>query len=224
MLCDLDLAALMSLHNKKILVICGPTWVPIDEMRVISNRSTGKLGHLLAKSFQRSGAKVTLLEGPCTDIYTAKNVTVRKFFYYNELVSLLKTELKNNFDVIVHAAAISDYRLKNLYRGKLRSGLSKVKLILVPTQKIINEIRRLAPRAVLVGFKLEPTPSLVALKKRGMGLIQKAECDFVVANSLTPQYRGYIMNGLGEVLSSVSSRPELATKLVRILNDHKQAG
>jgi len=52
------------LKNKRILITCGPTWVPIDGMRVISNRSSGQLGQTIAQDLTKAGAKVTLLEGP----------------------------------------------------------------------------------------------------------------------------------------------------------------
>ncbi len=217
-----------SLRNKKILITCGPTWVPIDNVRVISNRSTGQMGHVLARDFERSGARVTLLEGPCTDPFTGRGITVRKFQFYDELRQSLKEELKKKYDIVIHAAAVSDYRLKHPYRSKLRSGISKVNLALVPTRKIINEIRELAPRATLIGFKLEPLGVLSALRKKGKGLARQADCDFVVANSLRAKpprdrYLGYINNGIGDVLTSASSRAELSRKLINVLENYQPA-
>lgn len=211
-----------SLINKKVLITCGPTWVPIDEVRVISNRSTGQMGHILARDFKQTGAKVTLIEGPCTDTFTASGITVRKFYFYDELLRLLKTELKKKFDVVVHAAAVSDYRVKNPYQSKLRSGLSSVKLTLVPTQKIINIIRRLAPQTTLVGFKLEPVSSVSTLQKKGVALAYQADCDFVVANNLkNNHYQGYILNAAGEMLASASSRAGLSQRLIKTLKDYR---
>ena len=208
-----------SLRNKKVLITCGPTWVAIDNVRVISNRSTGQMGHLLAGEFIHSGAKVTLLEGPCIDFFAAKGLTVQKFRFYDELRNLLKKELKKRFDIIVHAAAVSDYRLKNPYRGKLRSGLAKLNLVLVPTSKIINKIRKLAPKATLVGFKLEPTHNLPGLRKKAMELINQANCDLVVANSLKNNYHGLIISGEGKILASAASREGLAKQLINVLKD-----
>lgn len=209
----------MTLKNKKVLITSGPTWVPIDEVRVISNRSSGKMGRFLTEEFAKAGARITLLEGPGTKAVKLR-ATVKKFHFYAELDRLLQSELKKKFDIIVHAAAVSDYRLRNIYRGKLPSGLSKIDLILVPTPKLINKIRKLAPTATLVGFKLEPTNALSALRKKGLGLVRQAGCDLVVANGLNGnQYRGCVIDRNGQLLGSASSREGVAKQLVNVLKD-----
>ena len=73
-----------SLKNKRILITCGPTWVPVDTMRVISNQSTGTLGQMIAEGFAKAGAKVTLLEGPVTRQLKSKSVKVLKFVFFDE--------------------------------------------------------------------------------------------------------------------------------------------
>jgi len=209
------------LRNKKILITCGPTWVPIDQVRVISNRSTGQMGHLLTKELLKAGAKVTLLEGPVTDFFVAKNATIKKFYFYDDLLKLLKTELKKKVDIIIHAAAVSDYKPTKTYRRKLHSGLSKVNLVLVPTQKIIDIIRQLTPAATLVGFKLEPESGTSALRKKGIKLAHQADCDFVVANTTAQnRYRAKIINAQGKILSSANSRKDLARQLIKVLKDY----
>jgi phosphopantothenoylcysteine decarboxylase/phosphopantothenate--cysteine ligase len=209
-----------NLRNKKVLITSGPTWVPIDEVRVISNRSTGRMGQALTKAFAKAGAKVTLLAGPWTEAFNSKNVAVKKFYFYDELVKLIQSELRTKFDIVVHAAAVSDYKLNKAYRGKLSSSLPKINLVLVPTQKIINKIRKQAPKATLIGFKLEPTANLSTLRKKGVGLAKQAKCDLVVANSLNGnKYQGYVIDRKGEILGSANSRESLSEKLVKILKD-----
>ena len=100
------------LRQKKVLITCGPTWVPIDEMRVISNRSTGELGQRLAAGLAKSGARVTVLEGPVLQPLPVPGVRVIKSFFYDDLSRLLRLELKKKCDAVIHAAAVSDYRLK----------------------------------------------------------------------------------------------------------------
>ena len=70
-----------SLKNKKVLITCGPTWVPIDDMRVIANRSTGEMGYLLAEAFAKEETKVTLLLGPVEEKALSKNVRKVRFTF-----------------------------------------------------------------------------------------------------------------------------------------------
>ena len=209
----------MSLKNKKVLITCGPTWVPIDKMRVISNMSTGELGQTLARNLLKAGAKVTILEGPVREPLRSKHIHIIKYLFYDELLSSLKKVLRKNFDVIIHAAAVSDYRPKRTLKTKLRSGLKGVTLSLVPTQKIIEEIKRLSPKTFLVGFKLGSNKQKILLNNAEQ-LIKRSGCDLVVANSLTGNnYKAFIINPEYQVLAKATSRVILAGKLMNIL-DH----
>ena len=107
------------LRNKKVLITCGPTWIPIDAMRVISNQSTGTLGQMIAEDFAKAGAKVTLLEGPVTRELKSKTIKILKFVFFDEFTGLIKKELKKKVDICIHAAAVSDYKLKKPGRKKI---------------------------------------------------------------------------------------------------------
>jgi phosphopantothenoylcysteine decarboxylase/phosphopantothenate--cysteine ligase len=207
----------MSLKNKKVLITCGPTWVPIDNTRVISNISTGELGQTLACSLLKKGAKVTVLEGPVRKPLQSKHIRIIKYLFYDELLSLLRKVLRKNFDVIIHAAAVSDYRPKRTLKIKLRSGLKGITLSLVPTQKIIEKIKRLSPKTFLVGFKLEPDKQKILLNNAAQ-LIKKSGCDLVVANSLSGNnYKAFIINPENQILAKAGSRVTLVRKLIGIL-------
>ena len=78
----------------KALITCGPTWVALDDVRVLSNVSTGELGHLLAQKLKTAGARVTLIEGPVTHRLENKLVRVIKYQFFDELAEILKSELK----------------------------------------------------------------------------------------------------------------------------------
>ena len=93
-------------------------------MRVISNRSTGEMGRLIAQAFAKKGCSVTLLEGKAasSSVLLDKTITLKSFFYYDELVRLFKQELKCGYDVVIHAAAVSDFKLGKPFKGKLSSG------------------------------------------------------------------------------------------------------
>lgn len=204
------------LKNKRVLITCGPTWVAIDAMRVISNQSSGQMGQILAEDFRKAGAKVTLLEGPVTRPLTAKAITVKKFKFYDEFARLIKSELKKKYDICIHAAAVSDYKVKNPRPTKLSSSLKKLKLELVPAAKIIQQIKRINPDIFLVGFKLESTLTQSAAREKARGLIKSADCDLVVANSVRGQkYLGFIINKDSEIIVQRRSRKEMSRALVK---------
>ena len=204
-----------SLKNKKVLITCGPTWVAIDEMRVISNRSTGEMGHNIADEFLAAGAKVTLLEGPVTHALTTEGITLKKFHFFDELLTLLGQELIKDFDVVVHAAAVSDFRPAAKFHKKI-SSKGPLDLRLLPTIKIINIIKKLNPKIFLVGFKLETELNQNFLKTKTRELFEKSHCDLVVANTTEKKnYRGFIVDPQGHTLSYQSTRRGLAQNLVK---------
>ena len=205
------------LKNKKILLTCGPTWTPIDSVRVISNISSGKLGQKLAETLSAQGAKVTLLEGAVARPLKKASIKVLEFRYYHELAKLLKQELGKPCDIVIHAAAVSDYQVKNRCRGKMPSGRREQILRLVPTEKLIHRIKTFSPECFLVGFKLEESLSTKLLVEKAYQLLKKARCDLVVANSLKRSYRSYIIDPQKKVLARAHSRSALAGTLTRIL-------
>lgn len=183
-----------SLKGKKILLTCGPTWVAIDDTRVISNRSTGELGHLIAGLAVKEGARVTMLEGPVIHPFAHKKVKTYRLFFYEDLAKLLKRELKKEYDIVIHAAAVSDYRPAQTFGSKLSSGFSTLKLNLVPTEKIINWVKTLNPKVFLVGFKLETNISKNMLSLKAFNLMKHSGCDLVVANThQNGNYYSYII-------------------------------
>lgn len=209
------------LKNKRILITCGPTWVPIDTMRVISNRSSGTLGQTIARDLVKAGAKVTLLEGPVAKPIESGSVKVLKFAFFDEFAALIKNELRKKYDVCIHAAAVSDYRVKRPSRTKINSRLRKLKLDLVPTEKIVNLIKKSNPKLLLVSFKLEPNITRSSALIRSKELFQKGKSDLVVANSSSrKKYSAYIINKNRKCLAHKRSRRELSKALVKIVKEH----
>ncbi|MBN1870080.1 MAG: hypothetical protein JW847_05855 [Candidatus Omnitrophica bacterium] len=209
------------LKNKRVLVTCGPTWVPIDAMRVISNRSSGKLGQMIAKDFSEAGARVTLLEGPVECPLRSKSVRVIKFSFFDELAALMKKELKRKYDICIHAAAVSDYQVKKPKRAKLDSGHKNLRLELVPTEKLVHIIKKFNPGLFLVAFKLETKiTELIAIKK-SRSLFREGRSSLVVANSFKGKtYSGYILDTHHQILTHKRSRRGLSKILVKIVKEH----
>jgi len=205
----------------KVLITCGPTWVPIDDTRVISNQSTGELGQILAQELIAKGAKVTVLQGPVTELFKKTSAVILKFHFFNELKELLNQELKKKYDVIVHAAAVSDYQLKKTFQKKLSSGQKNLKLELVPTPKLIESIKKQNPRIFLVGFKLESKLNERSAKRFTRDLFEKAKCDLVVVNSKKcGHYFGYVVNRKKGILAKAQSRQQLAERLIHEIYRH----
>lgn len=192
-----------TLKNKNILITAGSTWVPIDQVRVISNIATGSTGILLAECLRRRGAKVKLILGP---------------FELGELNRQIKRELKSKkYDIVIHSAAVSDYKPKRAISAKIRSGLKSLKLELIPTKKIINAIKRLSPKVILVGFKFEPQASRNFLVSEARKLMRKSASDLVVANTTGSRgYQAFIVNA-AEVYGPYANKSDLVANLVKHL-------
>ncbi|MDP8266743.1 MAG: phosphopantothenoylcysteine decarboxylase [Candidatus Aceula meridiana] len=210
-----------SLHNKKILITCGPTWVPIDRIRVISNVSTGEIGHRISHLLCREKAKVTLIQGPGTHPLRHLPYKTISFRFFDEFAKVVKSELqKTKYDVVIHAAAVSDYKIRRPQTKKISSNFKEFKLELVPTPKIIQTIKKLNPKTFLIGFKLESEAKKEFLVARAETLIKKAKCDLVVANLATNNYyKGYIIDRTKTILATETSREKMAQHLVSILKE-----
>jgi len=207
------------LKGKRVLITAGPTWVPIDGVRVISNLSSGAMGRALARTFARAGARVTLLEGPVPNAADIPGIRTIKFSFYDELGRRLKQELKKPYCCVVHAAAVADYRLSKPSRGKLPSGKKRLNLKLVPTQKLINKIKRWRPACCLVGFKLLPAGQSRMVRAQACRLRKESGCDLIIANVLKPRYQAWLLDSKENVLARADARPGIAKKLIHTLKE-----
>lgn len=166
------------------MITAGPTWVAIDQARVISNIASGETGFLLAKKFKKAGFLVTLLLGPGYYSGETKGIKVICFKYYAQLAQLLKKELsKYKYAALIHAAAVADYQPKKVNQGKLSSHLKTLRIDLVPAKKLINDFKKNNPDLFTVGFKFEPLLEKNRLIAKGRVLLKKADLDLVVANT-----------------------------------------
>ena len=210
----------------KILITAGATWVKVDEVRVLTNKFTGKTGIYLAKELKKKRHKITVLINPhCVDLSKEKGINFVRYHYFDEFKNKVDALLKrNHFDAIIHMAAVSDYRVKNAGKGKISSGKKSLTLKLVPTEKVIKGIRKMAPDSLLIQFKLEP-------KRKGIinsayKSLKSNSSDLVVANALEDLRLGYKATIISRQkrLIPVSSARNLASKLdslIRLLTGQK---
>ncbi len=199
----------------KVLITSGPTSIPIDPMRVITNRSTGEMGRLITNAFIRQGDTVTLLEGHVTTTLLTKPKKLLTFYTFDEFLKLfIKTLETSSYDIIIHAAAVADFKLKKPFKKKISSKES-LHLEFVPTKKIITLIKKYQPQAVLVGFKLESDITLTRIKKKLNPLFKEALCDMVLVNKINKGYQAYIIKKEGKTTQVVSSKERIVQLLIK---------
>jgi phosphopantothenoylcysteine decarboxylase/phosphopantothenate--cysteine ligase len=166
------------LKGKKILITSGPTQEPIDDVRFITNRSSGKMGVALAKAALLMGAEVTMIAGP-QEARIPLQLTVIRVKTALEMLEAMKGQAPQH-DWIIGAAAVADYRLENPSPGKLRRSESSLQINLVPNPDIIAEAARLAPNAKVIGFAAEPSTDLSIAKEK----IRKKSLFAIAANDV----------------------------------------
>lgn len=153
------------LKGKHVLITSGPTQEPIDDVRYISNRSSGKMGAAMARAALLMGAKVTVVSGP-TSVPLPSSVEVIRVETAEQMLSEAKKHAPKS-DLIVGVAAVADYHVANPIRGKMRRSSEPLNLELIPNPDVIAELAKLAPPgARIVGFAAEPSPDLDAAMKK----------------------------------------------------------
>lgn len=173
--------------GKKILVTSGGTIEPIDPVRVITNKSSGKMGTRIAQQAFLRGADVILVRS----INSVKpNYAIKEelFTDTNSLFTQIKKHI-GNVDIVIHAAAVSDFSVKP-QTTKIKSG-KKIILELNPTEKIIDKLKKLNPKIFLVGFKAEVNTSEKELINNAFALLKRSQADVIVANDVAKKNAGF---------------------------------
>lgn len=178
------LAKKSQLKGKKVIVTAGATMEEIDPVRVITNRSSGKMGIAIAEEAARRGAEVTLIRGH-TDIEPRGKINDIRVESVDDIYNAIKKIIKNN-DIMIHAAAVGDFKADRSDK-KIKSD-KKISLILKPTMKIVNDIKKLNKRIFLIGFKAEHDVSEKELINNAYKKLKEADCDLVVANDVGRTY------------------------------------
>jgi phosphopantothenoylcysteine decarboxylase/phosphopantothenate--cysteine ligase len=176
------------LRGKKVLITAGPTIEYIDPVRVITNQSTGKTGVLLASEFVSAGAKVTLIYGPGKEP-PPKGVKLIRVETSKEMFDAVKKVMKQKFDIVILAAAVSDYVLKNSSRTKIKSDLNEISLRLKRAPKIIDQIKGIQKNVLLVGFKAETNVSKEKLVMEARRKLKESHADLMIANDIGTRYK-----------------------------------
>lgn len=176
------------LKGKRILVTAGATIEEIDPVRIITNKSSGRMGIAMAEQAFLRGAEVFVLRGG-NSVELHYNIKEEKFTTVSDLSNKIKSKIRN-FDIIIHCAAVSDFAVNNRQNKKIKSG-GKLNLELLPTAKILEKLKKMNSKAFLVGFKAEYNVSDRELINRAYELLESADADLVVANDVGRKNAGF---------------------------------
>jgi phosphopantothenoylcysteine decarboxylase/phosphopantothenate--cysteine ligase len=171
--------------DPRILLTAGPTHEPIDAVRYLANRSSGRMGLALAEAAEHRSLPTTLLLGPThLQLPDTSQTTVVRFQSTADLQRLL-TEHWPNHDVLIMAAAVADYRPvagDQSASGKLRRSEAGLTLQLEPTPDLLASLASITqPHQTTIGFALEPADRLIA---SATDKLQRKHLDAIVANPL----------------------------------------
>jgi len=170
-------ARLFDLQGRKILVTAGPTHEPLDPVRYLGNRSSGKMGYRLAEAARARGAEVILVSGPTSlpDPYGVEIIRVETAAQMNAAVAERFAEV----DAVIMAAAVADFRPARVARQKIKKSQGAPTITLEPTADILANLGRRKKRHILVGFSLETDNSAKEAKRK----LKDKKLDLVIANN-----------------------------------------
>ena len=200
------------LEGKRVLITAGATREFIDNVRFISNLSSGLMGFSLARVFRWYGAQVKVIAG-FTTAEEPPEVEIVRVLSAKEMYEKVM-DLKDWADIIVMNSAVADYRPLETYEGKLKKQ-ERLTLELVRNPDILAELGRLKKDYVLIGFALEERQKLQenALKK-----LQDKNLDVIIANPLesmgSEQYEGIILFKEGKAINLKASNKLQASELM----------
>jgi phosphopantothenoylcysteine decarboxylase / phosphopantothenate---cysteine ligase len=181
-----DIESKLPLKGKKILVTAGPTYEAIDPVRFIGNHSSGKMGFDIAEAAANFGAEVILVSGPT--YLKAKNTSIN-LIRVTSAEEMYQTchEYFNMVDVAIAAAAVADYRPKNVASQKIKKNDASFTIELEKTKDILASLGQIKRNQFLIGFALETENEIEHAKQK----IQKKNLDLIVLNSLNDDGAGF---------------------------------
>jgi len=173
------------LEGETVLITAGPTQEPLDPVRYITNRSSGKMGYALAEAAAERGARVILVSGPVALAAPARVelIPVRTAVEMRQAVM----DRLEQATVVIKAAAVADYHRANPPKQKVKKTAARLSLDLDPTPDILAEVGRKKGDRLLIGFAAE-TENLIEEARRKM---QSKNCDMVVANLVSQKGIGF---------------------------------
>jgi phosphopantothenoylcysteine decarboxylase/phosphopantothenate--cysteine ligase len=209
----------------KLVVTAGPTREPIDPVRFLSNRSSGKMGYAIAEAAVEAGHDVVLISGPVN--LSAPNST--RFVSINtsdEMFDAVQQAVRD-CDVLVMCAAVADYKPAKYSTQKLKKKSVALSLDLVPTRDILATIGKRDRSFLLVGFAAETEDLAANARKK----LQEKNCDIIVANDVSTNESGmesaenevmiFFRNGETKKILRAPKK-NIARELVKIISNTRE--
>ncbi|MFA9188416.1 bifunctional phosphopantothenoylcysteine decarboxylase/phosphopantothenate--cysteine ligase CoaBC [Flavobacterium sp. FBOR7N2.3] len=183
---EADLESKLPLKGKKILITAGPTYEAIDPVRFVGNHSSGKMGFDIAKSAANLGASVILVTGPTHCVANHSLIKVIKVVSAQEMYDACH-HYYVDVDVAIAAAAVADYKPKNVAEQKIKKAEDHFVIELEKTKDILLSLGKAKKQQFLIGFALETGNEIENAKAK----IQKKNLDLIVLNSLQDEGAGF---------------------------------
>ncbi len=183
---EADLESKLPLKGKKILITAGPTYEAIDPVRFIGNHSSGKMGFDIAQSAANLGASVILVAGPTHLKIENHLIKVVPVVTAQEMYDACHQYFAD-VDVAIAAAAVADYKPKNMALHKIKKGANELSIELEKTKDILASLGEIKTNQFLIGFALETENEIENAKSK----IQKKNLDLIVLNSLQDEGAGF---------------------------------
>lgn len=173
----------------KVLISAGPTYEPIDPVRFIGNRSTGKMGYALAAAFADSGHEVVLISGPVSIKLDHPKVKIIKVESAEEMFQGVIAH-QASYDIAIMAAAVADFTPVTVADQKIKkeAGKEEMTIILQKTKDILATLgSKKRPDQTLVGFSLETHNE----EANALGKLERKKADIIILNSLRDPGAGF---------------------------------
>ncbi len=163
----------------RFLVTAGPTREPIDPIRYLSNRSSGKMGYAIAEAAINAGHDVVLISGP-VDVDPPRGAELTSVLTSDDMFDAVHEHL-HDCDVLVMCAAVADYKPKQLSKTKIKKRDADLSLELIPTRDILASLPKEDRNYVVVGFAAETENVEARARKK----LEEKNCDVIVANDVS---------------------------------------
>lgn len=207
-----------SLQKKRLLITLGPTREPLDPVRFLSNRSSGKMGMALARAAQEAGAEVTIIAGPIS-LDAARGVKRINVETATEMHNQA-LELAGEMDIFIATAAVSDYRPVAAAAQKIKKGADELALTLVKNPDVLASLAEAFPSLFCVGFAAETEH----LEKHALDKLKRKHLDMIAANPVNDGL-GFdrddnslrVFWHCGEKHFPVTSKEQLARQLIALI-------
>ena len=212
-----------SLQQKKVLITAGPTQEPIDPVRFISNKSSGKMGFAIAEAAIDAGAEVVLVSGP-VNLKDPDNIHIVEVKTAKEMLKAVMHHVVTS-DIFIGVAAVADYSPINSELKKIKKNIDNSSLVLKmkETKDILLEVGSLKEKPYLVGFAAETENLIQNAKKK----LTRKNLDLIIANDVSSQDIGFdsdfnevfLITEDEEILIEKTSKRNLSRKIIEFISE-----